>query len=276
MYEQTGFSGIKHWVDGTDGECRGLNGTSVDSIKILASAGGDAIYSQATEDFAKGVTLTFFSDFGCGGSQIQAVDGTTSSVVAANTPCIKPKSVKITCNGKGSGVPTIQPPSARMSATLFEERSFTGIKHWVDGVDGECRGLNGTDLASVQYVTSPGADPISNKLDDATASASLLVFFDGFGCIGNAIGFVHGSSADTCNTATGACGVQPKSVMFRLAANAADILTPSGSAGNGSAATASALTGSTGSAAMSVQSGASANAVKGMFIAVAIATVFLF
>lgn len=70
MYTMDQYAGYKNWVDGQSGECRGLNGTAIGSIAILAAAGGDAIYSKAIPSFGQGVQLTFYPQWNCEGDAV--------------------------------------------------------------------------------------------------------------------------------------------------------------------------------------------------------------
>ncbi|KAI3648975.1 hypothetical protein MP228_006829 [Amoeboaphelidium protococcarum] len=73
LFEEADYKGIKHWVDGTFDECRGLSGVHVSSVKNVAFPGADPIANPSTQTDA--FTLAFYSDYGCKGEMVGAVTG---------------------------------------------------------------------------------------------------------------------------------------------------------------------------------------------------------
>ncbi|KAI3660235.1 hypothetical protein MP638_005098 [Amoeboaphelidium occidentale] len=234
LYEQKEFAGIKHWVDGKNDDCRGLNGTSVDSILILSGPGADPVYGSAISSFAKGVSLLFYPEFGCKGAPIGRTTGTKPFICPSGTTgCLKPLSVKIQCNGKGLAGNITAPVPPPAFASVFQETQFRGIHSWIDLTHRECRGLNGTAVASVQFLKTVGADPAvaENKLGDNVAKKYRLVFFDDFGCKGKVLNEVIGNSANSCGNSTAtnsttSCGNNARSVMLLPAKYHAGMQTP--------------------------------------------------
>jgi hypothetical protein len=216
LFEQSEWAGDKHWIDGTSGECRGLNGTQVASILFTSTAGGDVTYGAISDAQAAGVTLTFYDNFGCSGNALSSKTGNQWN--ACSSPdevgkravgCIKPLSVKIECNGRNSTVSTELKPKDPFNIVIYEEANFNGTKHWTDARYRECRGLDGYPVASVRYVSAPGGEePIS----DADAKGSRLVFYDDYGCKGSIIKSTVGNVPQMCTTGN-ACN-PAKSVMF--------------------------------------------------------------
>jgi hypothetical protein len=89
------------------------------------------------------------------------------------------------------------------AAVLFEATQFGGIKHWIDGQVGECRGLSGVPVGSIQMVASAGADPFMNPVEDNVQVA----FFDDYGCMGKLLGVVAGSNPNTLSLIQQSTGV---------------------------------------------------------------------
>lgn len=93
------------------------------------------------------------------------------------------------------------------AAVLFEEKNYGGIKRWIDGSIGECRGLSGAPINSIKMVAFPGGDPFVNGIDDDVT----LAFFDGYGCTGNLVGSVTGehpsvhNAVDNCKKSATCC-----------------------------------------------------------------------
>ncbi|KAI3644934.1 hypothetical protein MP228_011098 [Amoeboaphelidium protococcarum] len=223
LFEQEEYAGIKHWVDGKSGECRGLNGTDIHSVSILTGPGGDAIYSRAKLEYANGVTLTFYDEFNCGGKSLLQTTGHQPYVQNLTAPAL---SVKISCNGNGTfAANNTQPPGQNFPVVVTDENNFGGEKHWTDGRQYECRGLSGVNVGTIQYVKSPGADPTvaSNLISDEEAKQLRLVFFDGYGCIGNKTAEYIGNQKSLCQ---GSSCPQPKSVMFMSADKSKAPVTP--------------------------------------------------
>lgn len=70
LYSETKYQGNKHWVDGALGECRGLSGAPVESVKMIPFPGASESLGVQDE-----VTLAFYDDYGCSGNLIGAVTG---------------------------------------------------------------------------------------------------------------------------------------------------------------------------------------------------------
>jgi hypothetical protein len=226
FYDQDHFAGAKTWVEGQNGECRSLKGSSVASIRVLANPGGDDVFGRAARGWARGVSFEFFDSDNCGGKRTAVLAGNQRDACGASGSCwedckLKPKSVRIICNGNGSGNNKPAKVGPQRSAVLFESRGFAGVKHWVEGVAYECRGLagangnkTGVDVASVRFVSSPGGDPVANPVSDENSRDMTLSFYAGTDCSGELVVQSRGNSWNTCKGETGNCGITPMSVKF--------------------------------------------------------------
>lgn len=203
LFEQDHFAGIKHWVDGKDGDCRGLSGADVQSIRIISEAGGDPVFGAATNAFARGVSLTFFPEFNCQGNPLGRTAGNQLDLSRYQ---VKPLSVRINCNGKGSGKNEIAKVGSPSVITLFEQANFQGIQHTTDGVAGECRGLSGVDVASIQF-------RLDSNQRRRVGAPKKVIFYEDDACSGRKLAMVFGSHSDTC-MGRNSCGLNPRSVMF--------------------------------------------------------------
>jgi hypothetical protein len=195
LFEMDLFDGIMHWVDGTNGACRGLNGTNIGSVRIVSDIGGHPVYQRAANAFADGVTLRYYSDWTCSGQELGTTIGHTPIAEGINGA----RSVKIECNGRGSGPVGPVAMTTPVALKMFEGPMFQSIMHQQDGSEGECRGLNGTDLKSMQWLPSAiSTEPMS----DVDAAKYGVIFYDQFGCNGTRIGGLVGNKNDICGTTT--------------------------------------------------------------------------
>ncbi len=91
LFEQTQFNGIKHWIEGTlgsgewTGECRGLSGVPVESVKFVTAPGADPVLN-ATQSNMEEVTLTFFDTEGCSGNIILTSTGNQADLKGKQLP----------------------------------------------------------------------------------------------------------------------------------------------------------------------------------------------
>jgi len=91
LFEGRGYSGIKHWIDGKSGECRGLSGAGIGSIAHVTSVGGSQIVPNA---IAQGVTLRFYNNVNCQGGSFALAGNVQSTAIG------RAMSVRIECNGR--------------------------------------------------------------------------------------------------------------------------------------------------------------------------------
>jgi hypothetical protein len=182
-----------------------LNGTNVGSITIVSEADGHPVYKKVSSAFAQGVTLTFFSDFACAGSQLGASSGHNSAVAGVNGA----KSVKISCNGKSTGSGDALPLSVPVAIKVYEGKSFTGEAHQTDGSEGECRGLGLSANGKAQSIQFLASAKSTDALADSEAIKYGVAFYDTDGCLGKRIGEFNGNKADISSFA-----IKPKSVKF--------------------------------------------------------------
>jgi hypothetical protein len=186
IFEGYDYGGITHWVDGTSGECRGLNGTNIGSVHILTKVGGDPISERASSAYAEGVTITYFTEFGCAGTEMGKSIGNRAYITNVNGA----KSVRIECNGRSFGDDTPQPMQAPYAVKLYEGEHYTGISHQTDGSDGECRGLSGVTVASAQFLASASS---TEPLSDADSKMYGVILFDEYNCDGKRLGTLFGN-----------------------------------------------------------------------------------
>lgn len=208
LYEQDEWAGYKHWVDafGKD-NCRGLNGTAVQAIRVLTAAGLDDVEGMATPEYAAGVQLTFYDDWSCKGSKLGSYAGHQKNLIADN---LMPKSVKLTCNGKGSSDNASVPLSERYTIKYYVEKDYHGQSSQQDAHHYQCRGLDDqADLASVQFLKS---DTSSEEASAEVGRQTKLVFYSGFGCTGQKVAQVVGKNP--CVSGQGNCAVKAGSVKF--------------------------------------------------------------
>lgn len=167
------------------------------------------------EDQIKGLVLNdksvqrveFFDAWGCYGKPVVTASTTTDvktdknllscRVVTKDTVAPKdytPAPAVATTNAT-AGTPTVaNNKTSSHAAILYEAANYNGIKHWIDGEIGECRGLSGVDVESVKMIQF-GTD--NEIVDDVT-----LAFFDDYGCTGNIIGAVTGTQPRLCESMT--------------------------------------------------------------------------
>lgn len=80
LYGEPGFEGMKRWIDGTidTDDCRGLSEDPIGSTKLVKYPGADPDTDPAVlED---GVSLAFYSDYGCKGELLGVVTGTDDDI----------------------------------------------------------------------------------------------------------------------------------------------------------------------------------------------------
>ncbi len=184
LFELNDYAGVKHWIDGGNSSyCRGLNGTDIKSIEILSVPGGDAIYSRATADYANGVSLVFYDDFGCAGNPVLNTTGNQRNVEAIEKPA---KSVRIECNGQYNAAGNITAPVGdQYHFAIFKKGDNGSFTSFQDAHLNECAGGEGLDTTGIQFVNAIGADPAKDGVKDDDAKQVKLAFFDDFGCLGN-------------------------------------------------------------------------------------------
>lgn len=208
LFEQSVFDGVAHWLDASSGECRGLNGTNIGSVRVVSELGGHPVYKRTSNAYADGVTLTYYSDFECA--------GTTMGTTVGHQPVVESvhgaRSVRVECNGRGIGAAAPVPMSAPAAVIMYEDVNYTGTPHQQDGSEGECRGLNGTEVASMHFL--PNANS-TQPLSDAQSLSHAVIFYDGFGCTGKRIGAITGNLPNVRETILSSNGTfKPLSLKF--------------------------------------------------------------
>jgi hypothetical protein len=210
LFDGDMYSDIKHWVDGKSGECRGLNGTDIRSIRHVGVVGGDPTRQRVSNEFANGVTLRFYDQWECKGNQVASPAGNVPSTLIK-----KALSVKIECNGKGVKDQSLVPVTDAATIQVFKECSYTGEMSQTDGLVTECRGLSGLNpVSSMRFMKGPASTEV---LSDAKASEYAVAFFSEWGCAGQKLGELVGNTDKACDKLDGKLckqGAYPKSVMF--------------------------------------------------------------
>jgi len=181
---------------------------------------GDLHVTSIEAHLGKGLKIKCYAQWGCAGEPILEITDKKqwkeNKLLISCRLCDEKESKKSTlelakCNGNGGGSGgggsggsggsgggngTTPTNSTKVyAATLFSQANYSGMKRWIDGKLGECRGLSSDPIGSIKFVAFPGADPFTSEVSDDVT----LAFYDNYGCSGRLVGAVTGAHPNVIN-----------------------------------------------------------------------------